>query len=207
MAKTLDLAVNEQPKAKRGRPPIYGQEVKDRIIDRVANGDSLNEVLKVEGISPGAFYKWLSDEEFRESYTNARKIQAEIMASEILKISDEVSRETYKDEKGRERIDFAAVARARLMVDTRKWILAKVLPKVYGDRLAVTDADGQSLNVNLSWLTGRRIGTNGKGMSIDVTDVEEIPGRSITYEADTADSKSESEHDDGQQHEQGDQFP
>jgi len=40
--------------------------------------------------------------------------------------------------------------RSRLRVDTRKWIMSKILPKRYGDKLAVGGADDLG-PVQLSW--------------------------------------------------------
>jgi hypothetical protein len=58
------------------------------------------------------------------------------MADELLEIAD--NPDADKD----------AVQRDRLKVDTRKWLLAKALPKIYGDRLTaeVTGKDGAPLN-------------------------------------------------------------
>ena len=45
--------------------------------------------------------------------------------------------------------DNAAVAKARLRSDSRKWLLSKALPKVYGDRIAaeITGKDGGPIEV------------------------------------------------------------
>ena len=42
------------------------------------------------------------------------------------------------------------VERARLQVDTRKWLLGKLYPHVYGDKLAVTGADGGALQITMA---------------------------------------------------------
>ena len=43
---------------------------------------------------------------------------------------------------------FANIARARLRVDARKWLLSKLLPKVYGDKLALGgDADAPPIQI------------------------------------------------------------
>ncbi len=58
-------------------------------------------------------------------------------ADEIVDISDDGRNDTYIDDNGNERTDNERVARSRLRVDTRKWMLSKMLPKVYGDKLDV----------------------------------------------------------------------
>jgi hypothetical protein len=39
-------------------------------------------------------------------------------------------------------VDHDHIARARLRVDSRKWILSKMLPRIYGDRPVVEDQIG-----------------------------------------------------------------
>lgn len=53
-------------------------------------------------------------------------------------------------------VDREHVGRSRLRVDTRKWLLAKALPKIYGDKLqhanAAGDADATVIVHNIySW--------------------------------------------------------
>jgi hypothetical protein len=42
-------------------------------------------------------------------------------------------------------LDHEHVQRSRLRVDARKWLLSKLLPKQYGDRVEVTGKDGGPL--------------------------------------------------------------
>ena len=61
----------------------------------------------------------------------------ELLADEIVAIADE---NYTTDEHGvKERLSSEAIQRNRLRVDTRKWMLAKMLPKVYGDHTKVTN--------------------------------------------------------------------
>jgi hypothetical protein len=55
------------------------------------------------------------------------------MADHYLDIGDTVSE------------DPGAVAKARLRVESRKWLLSKALPKIYGDKIAaeITGKDGE----------------------------------------------------------------
>jgi hypothetical protein len=52
----------------------------------------------------------------------------------LFSIADDGKNDTYEDDEGRTRTDHDVIARSRLRVDTRKWYLSKVLPKIYGDR-------------------------------------------------------------------------
>jgi len=62
------------------------------------------------------------------------------MAAEMLEIADETENDTVlvtnKDGSTYERTDHARVSRAALRVDTRKWLMARMSPRKYGDRVA-----------------------------------------------------------------------
>jgi hypothetical protein len=53
------------------------------------------------------------------------------------------------NEEGKMVLDMEAVARSRLRIDTRKWLLSKVLPKVYGERIIteITGKDGGAIEM------------------------------------------------------------
>jgi hypothetical protein len=75
------------------------------------------------------------------------------MVEEILEIADDASRDTIQTEHG-QRADNEWIARSRLRVDARKWLMARLAPKKYGDKMLKehTGADGgpvlSSLTVN-----------------------------------------------------------
>lgn len=76
------------------------------------------------------------DSDFAAQYARARAVGYEKLADELLEISDDSSSDTISTEQG-ERPNSEWISRSRLRVDTRKWLLSKMLPKVYGDKLAV----------------------------------------------------------------------
>jgi len=131
-----------------GRPAIYSSALADKICERLAEGESLVQICKDDKM-PGraTVMRWLEDSspvkvEFRDKYARAREAQAEKYAAEIVEIADEtVIEATYLGEEVRLDVSSAAVARNRLRVDARKWIAAKLLPKKYGDKLAIGGAD------------------------------------------------------------------
>jgi hypothetical protein len=85
---------------------------------------------------------WALDdiEGFAAQYTRAREIGYERLADEILEISDDGSNDTYQTDNG-EATNHDVIARSRLRVDSRKWMLSKMLPKKYGDKLAIGGSD------------------------------------------------------------------
>lgn len=86
------------------------------------------------------------------------------MADEILEISDDGSND-WMERLGKEgepagwQLNGEHVQRSRLRVDTRKWILSKLAPKRYGDKLQHTGDGGGPIRVrpDLSKLTDEEL--------------------------------------------------
>ncbi len=78
---------------------------------------------------------WLSRyPNFQEQYARAKQRQMELIAEDILEICDAPAD------------DSTQVQRAKLQVETRKWLMSKLAPKKYGDRLDLTSS-GETLPV------------------------------------------------------------
>lgn len=89
-------------------------------------------------------YKWLNQyPEFAKKYAQARVLSADFMLEQIIAISDD-SRGDYSPDnynKGKTpgyEFNGEHVMRSRLMVDTRKWAMSKLMPKKYGDKIDMT---------------------------------------------------------------------
>jgi hypothetical protein len=121
-------------------PSKMTEEVVSHICEEIALGRSLVRICADDDGMPEerTVYRWLeADEAFRQKYADARARAMERFADEIVEIADDGSRDTYEDSEGRERTDHDVIARSRLRVDTRKWLMSKLSPKKYGDRVAV----------------------------------------------------------------------
>ena len=130
----------DMPEAKRGRPTKFTPELAREICLRIAAGESTRAIARDESMpSESTIRAWAVDDinGFSAQYTRAIQIRAVGWSEEILEIADEGTNDTYIDENGNERTDHDVIARSRLRVDTRKWMLSKVLPKVYGDKVDV----------------------------------------------------------------------
>lgn len=107
---------------KRGRPTDYEQSVADEICRRMALGESLRKICRDDGMPDESTVRlWAvsNRNNFYPQYARARASQMEAMAEDIIDIADDKSEDPQ---------------RARLRVDTRKWLMSKIAPKVYGDR-------------------------------------------------------------------------
>src|SRR5262249_49056706 len=116
----------------------YSPELADQICALVAEGNSLRVITEKPGMPcRRVVLYWLYDhQDFRDKYEIARMLQAEYLAHEILEIADNSSGDFIINEHGEQVVDHENINRARLRVDTRKWLLSKLLPKKYGDRIS-----------------------------------------------------------------------
>ena len=120
---------------------LYTQELADAICERLEAGDSLRRACEtVGGITCQGVLKWTKDAAcvgFGEQYAQARETGYRLLADQIIEISDDSSGDTIHTEHGT-KADAEFIARARLRVDSRKWMLSKMLPKLYGDKIETT---------------------------------------------------------------------
>ena len=79
----------------------------------------------------------LADDDFRTKYAHARDMGLDAMADDLLDIADDGTNDWGCDSKGNPKPDIDHIRRSALRVDARKWYLAKLAPKRYGDRLDV----------------------------------------------------------------------
>lgn len=79
-------------------------------------------------------WRWLYPE-FADRYMQAKMLQGYLLAEEIISIADDDSHDYYIGEDGIAKVDQEAIHRARLRIEARKWLAAKLLPKLYGDRV------------------------------------------------------------------------
>jgi len=123
---------------KLGRPTGYNQEIAHEICEIIANTSKGLKKLSAENEhwpDSTTIRRWIqANEEFCRQYARAKLLQADYMAEEILEISDDGSNDFMADKDGNQRLDGEHVQRSRLRVDTRKWLAAKLAPKIYGDK-------------------------------------------------------------------------
>ncbi len=112
----------------------------DLIIDLIEEGGSIRAILKrPDTIGTKTFYKWLEEsEELQERYKKATQKRADNIFEEMLEIADKQSADMEINERGEHVINHNVINRSRLQIDTRKWMLGKLNPKKYGDKLDVT---------------------------------------------------------------------
>jgi len=114
-----------------------------KVLKDIEQGASLRSALKKNApLSSQTFTKWLdNDDSMAKRYARATEKRAEAIFEDILNIADENLKDTYIDHDGIERTDHDVIQRAKLRVDARKWVLAKMHPTKYGDKLDVTSGN------------------------------------------------------------------
>ena len=134
---------------KKGRPTKYTQPLAKEICDMISASGKGTKRLCLENPHwpcQDTLFAWLKAyPEFSEQYARAKKCQIEFLVDEILEISDDASQDQLIDPQGKIVFNSQAVNRARLKIDTRKWLASKLLPRVYGSKID----DEQETNKNL----------------------------------------------------------
>lgn len=119
-----------------GRPSKYTPELVDSICQRIALGESLNKICSDADMpNMSSIFKWLGEHpEFSNKYARAKEEQGELMADQIIALADNAE----------------DVNKARLQIDARKWVAAKLKPKKYGDKVQTehTGPDGGPIQIS-----------------------------------------------------------
>lgn len=134
-----------------GRPSSFTPEVGDAICSRMSDGESLRAICREEGMPHvGTFLRWVANDSIlREQYETAMEQRADAMFEEMFQIADETNRDNIETENG-DRPNAEWISRSRLRVDVRKWALSKMMPKKYGDKVALVGDPQQPLQVESS---------------------------------------------------------
>lgn len=109
------------------RPTRYDEALAAEICRRLADGELLCDVCRPARMpSRDTVRRWQSENApFRERYAAARDQQADALAEEAIQVARNA--------------DADSVTVCRLQIDTIKWLVAKIAPRRYGDKV-VPDA-------------------------------------------------------------------
>lgn len=133
------------PRKKMGRPSKYNQKVADVICAGLSAGMSLRKVCREEDMPDiTTVMRWMYvHDDFRQQYARAKEQGSEAWAEEILEIADDGTNDYMEDDymKGKSpgwSVNGENIQRSKLRVDTRKWLMSKLVAKKYGDKIDVT---------------------------------------------------------------------
>lgn len=108
------------------------------ITDIQSKGKGLNTACKKYELNPNTFFNMVEkDASLLKQYTRALELKADVIAERIVRNSHNRVNDFYIDADGNNRPNPVAVQRDRLMLDADKWLLSKIAPKKYGDKLTL----------------------------------------------------------------------
>lgn len=104
----------------------------ETVCKELQSGLTISQIFKKHLELPGidTFYRYLSQNKpASEAYARAKMDSLNKIANEIIEIADEAL------EMRGDGADNARVQAQRLRIESRKWLLSKLMPKTYGDYL------------------------------------------------------------------------
>ena len=139
----------------KGRTSKFTQALADKICERLAAGETLRAICEDENMpDERTVRRWAIDVDhpFSPQYARAREVGFEKMADDLIDIADgkAVALTDQDADVLADVVNPNIVQRDRLRVETRKWLLSKALPKVYGEK---TTVDMNVANKDIASLT------------------------------------------------------
>jgi len=113
----------------------------EQVIELIAkDGISMRKACDEIGITPWSFLRAVEKENLAQHYARSMGVRADIMFEEMLEIADTPVDEMIRTEsdEGMTVTTKDALQHRRLQVDTRKWILSRMNPAKYGDKIETT---------------------------------------------------------------------
>lgn len=145
------------------RPSEYDPSIAADICTLISTeSTSIRAVCNSDERFPEAktFYRWmLSHDELRQLYARAKDEQLQILADDIQAITDEAPEMCEIPTKSGSylAVDRGWLEQRRQRVEARKWLLSKLAPKKYGEKITHAGDSDQPLEVVV-----RRIGPKGE---------------------------------------------
>lgn len=139
--------VRKAPKAAKAVFHPVPDELMTKVLADVTGGMSLRKATEAHGVEKMRFHRTVdASETWANHYMRARASCMDAIAEELLEIQDEEPplRDPGGLAPGAPKADPAWVAWQKNRIDTRKWLLSKLAPKKYGDKVAteISGPDG-----------------------------------------------------------------
>lgn len=137
------------------RPSSYDAEIAAELLMTVATTKKGLETICSDAKfpEPMTVYRWmLANPEFREGYARAKEDQLQILEDEILQLADNTQMGeivTLKADGTEERKQADMIEHRKLQIESRKWLMAKLKPKKYGDRVDVHSSGNATITLNM----------------------------------------------------------
>jgi hypothetical protein len=131
-----------------GRPTSYNETIGQEICSRMALGESLTDITKSDHMPHrGTVYAWAQGP-FRDAFMRARELQSEALLDDCVAIADAIGQPESDSKEKTQDIDInAQIQKAKLQIDTRLRVIAKMTPHKYGERIQHTGANGGPIQI------------------------------------------------------------
>lgn len=142
---------------------LYTPRLAALICERMAKGESLRSICEADNMPAESTVRlWAVEDRdgFAAQYARARETQMDALAEDIIEIADDSGFDAHVVD-GRAVVDGEAINRARLRVDARKWLMSKIAPKRYGDKMTMDGDLKIGADATIAGLL-ERIAENGK---------------------------------------------
>jgi hypothetical protein len=137
------MATKRIEKTKTAKPERDKAAICQAVLQGMRDGLSAFKACQAAGVAHSTFLGWVNeDRELADNYAHAREDLIERIASEVMELADSEVPET-----GDGKRDWQAIQQRKLQVDSRKWLLSKLAPKKYGDRLELAGDKENPLQV------------------------------------------------------------
>lgn len=126
----------------------YDDGVARMVLAYIVDGHSLDKACKLSEISQWKVRQWrLALPRYEELYQLALRERSYAQFEEILDIAEDATDDATMGANG-PIINGKAIRRAELQIQVRKWMMGKMIPKVFGDKsqMELTGADGKDLS-------------------------------------------------------------
>lgn len=131
------------------RTSSYSDVMADTICERISDGQSLRTICEDKGMpNKATVFRWLAaNPVFATKYAHAREAQADALFDEMLDIADD-GRNDWIEKRNQDgavsgwQENGEALRRSDIRIKTRQWMISKMLPKKYGEKLDL-NVDGK----------------------------------------------------------------
>lgn len=146
---------------KGGRPTACTTEILEEILDRIANGEYLEDICRDDHMPDRRTVQRHKrrDDKFRRAYACAREDQMESFEYEAMRVAKDGSGDMKEVENAdgtkRTVVDYENINRSKLIVEQMRWTMTKLAPTIYGERVALDLNDVTPLERILSQAKAR----------------------------------------------------
>lgn len=144
------------PGRRKNRGGKYTPALAARLLERLCSGESLFRACQAEGLSEASVREWVKYyPEFSSRYAQARKDGYVAWGDKFVKLLEDsiVVADNSELEPQEKSVRLSAI---KLVLDNLKWLLCKMLPKVYGDSSTVVHTTASEGGITLAH-TGERL--------------------------------------------------